>query len=130
MSKQKNKEKKKFSFKNIPLIVKEISAFIAAVTVISSALISFSSYIISKINEETNKKLDSISGQLDNLELDSTRTQLLLLVNHYPENDDEILKVASYYFQDLKGDWYISELFIEWANNRDIDVSNIMSLTK
>lgn len=121
---------KRFSLKNIPKIVKDVAAIITAIGVITGALITCSSFISSKITESVDKKLDNISEQLDNIELDSTRTQLLTLMSNYPDNESEILKVAYHYFKDLDGDWYMSELFAKWAEERNIDVSHIMTIKK
>lgn len=121
---------KRFSLKNIPKIVKDTAAIITAIGVITGALITCSSFISSKITESVDKKLDNISEQLNNIELDSTRTQLLTLMSNYPDNESEILKVAYHYFKDLDGDWYMSELFSEWAKERNIDVSHIMTIKK
>lgn len=121
---------KRFSLKNIPKIVKDVAAIITAISVITGALITCSSFISSKITESVDKKLDNISEQLDNIELDSTRTQLLTLMSNYPDNESEILKVAYHYFRELGGDWYMSELFSKWAEERNIDVSHIMTIKK
>ena len=123
-------KEKIFSLKNIPKIVKDVAAVITAIGVITGALITFSSFIGSKITESVDKKLDNISGQLNNIELDSTRSQLLTLLSDYPDNKSEILKVAYHYFKELDGDWYMSELFDEWAKERNIDVSHIMTIEK
>lgn len=121
---------KRFSLKNVPKIVKDVAAIITAIGVITGALVTCSSFISSKITESVDKKLDNISEQLDNIELDSTRTQLLTLMSNYPDNESEILKVAYHYFRELGGDWYMSELFVEWAEERNIDVSHIMTIKK
>ena len=123
-------KEKRISLKNIPKIVKDTAAIITAIGVITGALITCSSFISSKITESVDKKLDNISEQLNNIELDSTRTQLLTLMSNYPDNESEILKVAYHYFKDLDGDWYMSELFAEWAEERNIDVSHIMTIKK
>lgn len=119
-----------FSLKNIPKIVKDIAAIITATGVITGAIITCSSFISSKITESVDKKLDNISRQLDSIELNSTRNQLLTLMSNYPDNKSEILKVAYHYFKNLNGDWYVSELFDEWAKERNIDVSHIMTIEK
>ena len=78
----------------------------------------------------TNEKLDTISNKIDGIELNSTRNQLLTLMSNYPNNESEILKVADYYFNDLNGDWYMTELFSKWGTARGIDVSNIIKMKK
>ena len=121
-------KEKRISLKNIPKIVKDVAAVITAIGVITGALVTCSSFISSKITEFVDKKLDNISEQLNNIELDSTRTQLLTIMSNYPDNESEILKVAYHYFRELGGDWYMSELFSEWAKERNIDVSHIMTI--
>ena len=53
----------------------------------------------------------------------------------YGDSDSDIdpsalpsLKVAQYYFRDLNGDWYMTSLFTKWADERGIDVSDIVSI--
>ena len=48
----------------------------------------------------------------------------------YPDNESEILKVANYYFNDLNGDWYMTELFTKWCDGRGIDVNKIVNIRK
>ena len=127
MSKKTTTAKKKPTLKER---LKDMADVITAVTVIGSALIAVGTWCINQANAATNEKLDAMSSQMSGLELDSARTQLLLLMNHYPENDNEIMKVAEYYFQELDGDWYMTELFSEWAENRGIDIDEIVKLKK
>jgi hypothetical protein len=76
-----------------------------------------------------NDKLDTIIKKVDTAEENATRSQLLTLMSDYPNNESEILKVAQYYFQDLKGDWYMTGLFTKWAESRGIDVSDIVTVS-
>lgn len=108
--------------------LKGASDVIGAVTVIGTACVGISTWSITQINASTNAKLDSISDQVIELKLDTTRNQLLTLMNHYPNNNEEIMRVAKYYFEDLDGDWYMTELFIEWGEENGIDVTNIVNM--
>ena len=60
---------------------------------------------------EIEKRLDRIDNKQDISEKDSCRTQLLLLMSDYPNDVQEILKLAEYYFKVLHGDWYATTLF-------------------
>lgn len=108
--------------------LKDASDIIGAVTVIGTACICVSTWSVTQINADTNSKLDSISNQVTELKLSTTRSQLLTLMNHYPNNDEEIMKVAKYYFKDLGGDWYMTGLFIEWGEENGIDVTSIVNM--
>lgn len=108
--------------------IKNFSELLTAIGVIGAAAVGVGSWVVCQINNETNMKLDSIAIQLGTLEQDSARTQLLTLMSSYPDNESEIMKVAYHYFHDLNGDWYMTELFSEWATARDINVDHIVKL--
>lgn len=108
--------------------LKDTSDVIGAVTIIGTACVGVGTWCVTQINASTNTKLDSISDQVTELKLDTTRNQLLTLMKNYPDNEEEIMKVAKYYFNDLNGDWYITNLFIEWGEERGIDVTEIVKV--
>ena len=56
----------------------------------------------------------SIKGKLDRLEKDGLRTQLLLMILMKPNEKKEILTLAQHYFDDLKGNWYMTDIFDKW----------------
>lgn len=108
--------------------LKGTSDVIGAVTVIGTACVGVGTWCVTQINASTNTKLDSISDQMTELKLDTTRNQLLTLMKNYPDNEEEIMKVAKYYFRDLNGDWYMTSLFIEWGEEKGIDVTEIVKV--
>lgn len=120
MATKKKQPKKKF-FERI----KEFADVIAAVGVIGAALVGVGTWCTTQINAGTNEKLDKISSQINDMKLDNTRTQLLMMISNFPENKSEILKIAQYYFGDLKGDWYATDVFTKWAAEHDIDVEEL-----
>ena len=110
--------------------IKSVSELVAAVGVIGAAAVGAGTWCVSQANASTNKKLDDISAKIDVVELNSTRNQLLTLMSDYPDNESEILKVADYYFNDINGDWYMTELFTKWCDSRGIDVNKIINIRK
>lgn len=108
--------------------LKDTSDIIGAVTIIGTACVGVGTWCVTQINASTNAKLDSISDQMTELKLDTTRNQLLTLMKNYPDNEEEIMKVAKYYFKDLNGDWYMTSLFIEWGEENGIDVTEIVKV--
>lgn len=90
--------------------------------------------IMKKAKQETyDMKKDSNDkiGLLDNnikeiLEIsketqkDTTRIQLLMVIQQQPNNVDTILKLAERYFVKLKGDWYVTSEFNKWAKEHDV----------
>jgi len=85
----------------------------------SAGLWTFIQYLINR-KDERNGKLTLITKQLERLEKDNCRTQMLILMNHYSDNVQEILKVAEYYFKELDGDWYLTALFKSWLRTKHI----------
>ena len=108
--------------------IKDASDVTGAVTIIGTACVGVGTWCVTQINASTNAKLDSISDQMTELKLDTTRNQLLTLIKNYPDNEEEIMKVAKYYFKDLNGDWYMTSLLIEWGEEKGIDVTEIVKV--
>ncbi len=121
------KPKEKMSEKIVKK-TKSLADIITAVGIIGAAILGIGSWLTSQANAGMNNKLDTIIKKVDTAEENATRSQLLTLMSDYPNNESEILKVAQYYFQDLKGDWYMTGLFTKWAESRGLDVSDIVSI--
>lgn len=64
--------------------------------------------------------IEQLKKKIDRQERDSCRTQLLLLMSDFPDNTDEILKIAEHYFKNLKANWYMSTLFVKWCKKAEI----------
>ena len=117
------KEKKKLVTR-----IKDVADVITATGVIGAATIGCATWVFSQASADTNKKLDEIIEKVNVAELDAIRSQLLLLISNYPDNESEILKVAEYYFQDLDGDWYVTNIFTKWAEDRGINPDSIINI--
>lgn len=78
-------------------------------------------------------KLETITQRIESAEskneLSNTRLELLMLINHSPSNVIEIEKVARHYFIDLNGDWYMSQIYSDWAKTYGGDTSFITHRT-
>lgn len=107
---------------------KSLADVITAVGIIGAAAVGIGTWCVTQMNAGTNQKLDTIIEKVNQAELDATRSQLLALMSDYPDNESEILKVADYYFNGLDGDWYMTDLFMRWADSRGIDVTKIVTV--
>ena len=85
----------------------------------SGALSTVISAIITAINNR-----NGIKSKLKKLEKDSIRTQLLLMISDYPDEKQEIMTLAQYYFETLKADWYLSSLFDKWLQRHKMERPN------
>ena len=91
------------------------------------ALITLITFLIKRADDKKEKndavlaEVQGIKKQIQKMERDSVRTQLLMLMNTYQYGDaSEILTVAEYYFKGLKGDWYMTDLFSKWCSREGV----------
>lgn len=59
--------------------------------------------------------------QLDKIEKDSVRSQLMMMIKDYPNREEEILEIAEHYFNGLDGNWYATKIFKNWMLNNNVD---------
>lgn len=78
--------------------------------------------------ESIESKLQPISDKIDKLlseqkktEKDNLRTQLLVMMNMMPNNQEEIMTCAERYFKQLEGDWFYSSLFAKYLKENNIE---------
>lgn len=86
----------------------------------SSALSAVVSGVFGIIDRHLDNKAEDIDKKLSKLEKDSVRTQLLLLMSDYPQNQTEIMEVAQHYFADIGGNWYMTKMFNTWLTQNKI----------
>ena len=121
---------KKTHFQKLISQVKEFSGLLSAITIILASIFTVVNFAFTQLNRETSDHLEKISSKMKEVELGTTRTQLMTLINYYPSNHSEILQVAKHYFKDLNGDWYMSSIFQKWAEQQGIDVSSIVKVSE
>jgi len=85
-----------------------IIAVISALT--SGGLLAFAQFLITRSDDKK-----GIGKRLERLEKDGLRTQLLLMILLRPQEKKEILTLAQHYFIDLKGNWYMTDVFDRWC---------------
>ena len=65
-----------------------------------------------------------IKSKVKKIEKDSVRTQLLLMMSDYPDEKQEILTIAEYYFCTLKANWYMTSMFAKWLKKEGLERPN------
>ena len=73
-----------------------------------------------KKEKEEASETDEIRKTLKKVEKDGVRTQLLMMILLRPDDENEILKIAEYYFVTLKANWYMTSVFSKWCDARDL----------
>lgn len=66
-------------------------------------------------------KLDKLLVETKKTEKDNLRTQLLVMMNMMPNNQEEIMTCAERYFKQLEGDWFYSSLFAKYLKENNIE---------
>lgn len=119
--------------------VQNLAKLISAVVVIGGALTGIGGWMVNQFHEVVNDELAPIQQQLetyqkrvetnerDNL-MATTRLELTTLIFHYPNKVDSIVKVASFYFQELHGDSYIHVLYNDWCEDHAPDKCSVAVL--
>lgn len=113
----------------IVTLIATVGGLSGLVTAISTAAFKFLEYKKAQKGETTEAKLQplidkihSLEEQLREIRLDTTRTQLLMVMEHQPHNHDTILKIAERYFLSLSGDWWMTAEFTKWANREGVGI--------
>lgn len=123
--------KEKFKLKNIPQKVKDVSAFISAVIAIGAALLGAGQWIVHEVTAATNSRVDALEQKIDDNqqtnELATTRLELMMLLDHDPDNVIEIEKLARKYFNPpLNGNTYMTSVISDWCTEHGIDCGTII----
>lgn len=117
--------------KKIPQKVKDVAAFISAVLVIFTSLVGAGHWIVKEVTASTNDRIDALEDKIDDnqesTELATTRLELMMLLDHDPNNIIEIEKLARKYFNPpLNGNTYMTSVISKWCEDHDIDCGTII----
>lgn len=66
------------------------------------------------------KDIQTIKEQLATAEKDTLRTQLMLMIKDYPDENTDILRLGEHYFKNLKGNWVMTDIFRKWCEDQHI----------
>lgn len=78
--------------------------------------------------KEAKEEIKLLKVENHEIMLETTRIQLLMLIQHQPKNHDTILKVAERYFCQLHGDWYMSVELQSWADTQKINIPKSIAM--
>lgn len=78
------------------------------------------SALIAGIFNLINNRREKLDKRFSLFEKDILRTQMLLMLKDFPEEKQEILKLAQHYFGDLQGNWYLTTMFNQWLEDNGI----------
>lgn len=120
--------------------VKRVLGLIATIGTIVGIVSGVTGWVTLQLDTHFDAKIQAITEQINELntqsdaadkrlELSNTRLELTTLMAHNPRNVIEIERVARHYFIELGGDWYMSQLYSDWAEKYGGDTSFIVHRT-
>lgn len=109
---------------------KKISAIVSAVVVVVGALSGIFGWVSSQFTDAVSRQISGFQQEFRNANLKNeqavTRVELMILMEHDPENVVAIEKMAKYYFQELDGDLYLTQKYSEWAKQYGGDTTIVV----
>ena len=113
--------------------LKRIAATVSASIVIIGAAVSLCSWLSSQVQSVITTQISDFRQESQEADLRQeqavTRVELVILIEHDPENKVAIERMAKYYFIELKGDRYMEEKYGEWADKYGGDISFLVGET-
>lgn len=90
--------------------------------VISALIASATTLIVRYLDRRDGQhdKISEIEKKVKRNEVDNVRLQMMLLMSDYPDEKQEIMRVAEHYFKDLRGNWYMTTMFNNWLVHNNI----------
>lgn len=86
----------------------------------SGSVFGFIQFLINRRDTKKNSKLDKFEKKLDGISLSQYRTEMLVMMNHYQDDVNEIMRLAQHYFLN-GGDFYMTSLFAKWLKEHKIE---------
>ena len=119
--------KKTSWFDKVDEKVKRLAATISASIVIIGAAAGICSWVSNRFQTVVSEQISDFRQEAQEADLRHeqavTRVELIMLMEHDPDNKVAIERMAKYYFNDLKGNRYMEDKYSAWANEHDGDIS-------
>lgn len=96
--------------------------------VFSGAFFTFLQFLIQRKDskrkdiEDIKQAIEELKKETSEIRLGNARTELMLLFNDYPDNEQEVLKQAERYFVQLNGNFYMTSMFTKWLELNHISI--------
>lgn len=102
------------------------ASLITALCIIGGAFFGATNYIVSQLDSHIQGQMSDVKKDVAEIKLSSTRNELILMIEHNPKNVIEIERLAKVYFVDMKGDFYMTGLYSDWAREHGGDTSFVV----
>lgn len=110
--------------------LKKWASIIGSIVAILGALTGAFSWVNSQFTNAVSRQISGFQQEVRDANIKHeqavTRVELMILIEHDPENVVAIEKMAKYYFQDLDGDLYLTQKYSEWARQYGGDTTIVV----
>lgn len=87
----------------------------------SGSIFGFIQFLISRKDKKLEDEIKRQNKKIDSLARSSCRNEMLVMMNHYPDETMEIMRLARVYFEELEGDFYLTSLFAKWLDEHNLE---------
>ena len=97
----------------------------------STGLFAFAQFLLTRYfnkkdgKDELRKAIKILAERANTGDLNDSRIQLLILINHFPHDHQAILAEAENYFIRLQGDSWMAGIVTKWAEQEKVDIEYI-----
>ena len=131
----------KSKWDNLDKSIQKWATRVGAIVTIIGALTAGGSWLVNQIDNNLASRIEEQTSQMQSeiqkmaekadeqdaqTELQLTRLELMMLMETNPYNIVEIEKVAHHYFQDLKGNYYMTSEYSDWCKKYGGDCDIIL----
>lgn len=110
--------------------LRRIAGTIGAIAAIAGAFTGLCSWVNTQFTNAISSQISSFQEEVRTADKAdkqaTTRIELMVLMNHDPDNVVAIERMAKYYFQELDGDLYMTQQVSDWCNEHNRDCTAII----
>lgn len=121
---------KKSIYERTGKTLKQIAEMIGAIIAIIGAITGVCSWVSGQFQNAVSAQISDFRQETkesaNRQEQAITRVELIVLMEHDPDNIVAIEKMARYYFQELNGDLYMTQRYSDWAKAYGGDTSIVI----
>ncbi len=104
----------------------KVVSTITSFGIIAAACISACQYVVNQFDAHIQQQTTYLKEEIDEIKLSTTRNELMMLIKNYPTNVIEIEKIAKKYFLEMKGDFYMTDMYSTWAKAHGADTAFVL----
>jgi predicted PurR-regulated permease PerM len=119
-------KKIKNKFSSLSDSMQRIVAILTSLVVVCGMFTGALSYAVGQLDAHIADQTKELKKNIEDVQLSSTRNELLTMMQFDPDNVVGIERLAKHYFKELKGDLYMTGKYSSWAKKYGGDTSFVV----